>query len=157
MRWAAREAGAPGQLWMLNVVNWGALWILVPFAAGRGARRAGQAGGAAAAVGALEVLTYYGLANVAVFKLFWLVLGAGVCGVVGLLGHRSRSHPLVLLAVPALFVAEPFVWAAVFLVLGRGVAAGPLGSDLAEAAVGLVAVVGVGWGIRSRARGTVPN
>ncbi|MFL6172887.1 MAG: hypothetical protein ACJ716_08340 [Marmoricola sp.] len=140
MHVAARIAADPGRDWLQWVVNWGALWVGVPFFAGRRSRGVTAAVLLGAAAGATEVAVYYGVVGLATFQVVWLVVGAMVSGVAGAVGRASRRYRFGLLFLPVLLVLEPLVVTAGFLALGRHVG-GPhwIASCLAEALAGVVA------------------
>lgn len=139
MHLAARLAGDPNRDWIQWVVNWGALWVIPPFLGGRRSDRATTAVLLGALIGAIEVITYYGVENLAVFKIAWIGIGAGFSGLAGALGLVSSRHRLGLLGLPTLMVLAPLGLAAVFLLLGRGLGSQWLRSGLAEVVGGVVA------------------
>ena len=142
MRAAADLAAHPHSGWLLWVVNWAALWLIVPFAAGRLSHSAASAGMYGSFAAAAEVAVYYGPENVAAFKVVWLVTGAAAGAAFGALGRRTKGRRSALLVIPIVLVLEPLLLTAVFVLLGR-----PLGphwfiSASGELVVGLLVAVG---------------
>jgi hypothetical protein len=129
-------AGRPNYSWVQWVVNWGALWLVVPLVAGQAAasrRVAASVGGLAAMV---EVATYYRPSNLVQFKIAWMLGGAVVAALIGA-GASSRSVQLSWL-IPTLMLAEPIMWIGLFVLLGRPASPGLMWSGLVEAIVGVV-------------------
>lgn len=137
MQSAAHLAADPGWGWLQWVVNWGALWVVIPFVVGRRCDRAPAAAFLGAVVGAIEVAGYYGPASLAGFQVAWLVIGAVLSAVVGLFGRWGRGHRWGPLGVPVALISEPIGMTGVFLLLGRHVGPHWFSSCAAELVVGL--------------------
>ena len=120
------------------VVNWGALWVIIPLLAGRASRHPATAFALPGALGAVEVVSYYGVENLHGFKVAWIVIGCLFSALAGPLGFHARRYRRGLLVLPGLMVLEPAVVAAAFLVLGRGVGPGWFLAGVAEVLVGVL-------------------
>ncbi len=139
---ALADPNRTGQYWILEVVNWAALWCAVGFVSGflAKARLMAVLGGLVAET--LMVLGFYlPLGHVQRFHVLWLaaaIVSGPVMGWLGSLARQDRLLPIRVLG--ALFVLEPLAWSLLFLLLGR--AANPL-SDVttwSEIAIGLIII-----------------
>jgi hypothetical protein len=125
---------------LLDVVNWAALWCVVPVLTGRGARRALIAGALGLVTGAVEVVAFYGdVLSGSPVKLVWLTGGAVGAGLLAMVSQRLRARSWSPLLLPALFVVEPALGLLAFRALGRHPWSSWGASALAEVLVGVAA------------------
>lgn len=129
---------------LLDVVNWAALWGVIPVLVGRGAQRAGTAGALGLMTAALEIVVFYGdVFSGASFKLVWLLGGAAAAGLLATLSQRFRRHAWSPFILPALFVIEPALGFFALQLLRRDPWSSWGASAVAEVCVGIGATVAV--------------
>ncbi|MCW2755528.1 MAG: hypothetical protein JWQ32_2939 [Marmoricola sp.] len=144
MHLLAGLAGHPNCAWIQWVVNWGALWLVVPFLAGRRAGTRGEAAIVGGAAAVIEMAIYYGPSGLVSFKLVWMACGAAVASVIGVVACQTRSVRRGWLLIPALLVAEPVIWTGLFALLGRPTSVAMIWSGVGEAVTGvLLGIVGL--------------
>lgn len=107
-----------GRLSSVDIVNWSALWLVIPCLAGGLARTHAGAVLVGAGTSFVEVAVFYGdLA--AGSQLVWLVAGTVGGGALGLVAFLTAGHRWGRQLVPALMLFEPVATALVFALLGR--------------------------------------
>lgn len=125
---------------LLDVVNWSALWIVLPVLAGRRTRTVGGAALAGAASAVAEVAAFYAL-PLSRLELVWLAIGALGGGCLAVTARLVRHRPTSVGMVPAAFVLEPALTLGGLAMLGRRPWSTWHSSAVAEVVVGMVGLL----------------
>jgi hypothetical protein len=147
---AALATGLDDPRYLLDVVNWAALWLPAPWLAGRVAGRPVAAlllGGVCAMV---EISCYYGGPPTQWFDAFWLSVGVVAGAVVAGFAHRSRGRRRAVYLLPLLMMLEPVVVVVALRLLGRSPWSSLPVTGAVEFTLGLLAAVMVWLCTRSR-------
>ena len=140
----ATDHPGPGDF-LIDVVNWAALWLVIPLLAGRGARRVRTAATLGMVTAALEIFAFYGAGSLdASFKVAWLVGGSAAAGMLAALAQRLRGRPWSPFLPPALFVVEPALVFVALRLVHRDPWSSWAATAVTEVCVGLVVAAAVG-------------
>lgn len=105
---------------LLDLVNWGAPWIVAPVLAGRAARSTAIAVATGCVLAAVEVAVYYvGVAWPPSAATAWLLAGAVGGGCFALVSHLVRRRAAFWLLIPGAFVVEPVLTLLALSAVGR--------------------------------------